>query len=141
MVKIENENALLAVDVEALRAALFKKTALLSELEKRCISQERQLEETLRDIANSERIISKKTGEVDKLNKKLEKLITKNADGMEMGPLERELYELEKQIKVEKEEIHTLQEEWLKRQDDLVKLSATRDYLMEKCELLRKGEV
>lgn len=75
--KVENENSLLAVDVEHLRSSLFKKTSSLSELEKRCIAQEKVLEEQLRDIVQSERIIAKKTTEVEKLNKKLEKFITK----------------------------------------------------------------
>ncbi|XP_035712934.1 coiled-coil domain-containing protein 40 [Folsomia candida] len=135
--KVENENSLLAVDVEHLRSSLFKKTSSLSELEKRCIAQEKVLEEQLRDIVQSERIIAKKTTEVEKLNKKLEKFITKE-DGVEMGPLEREIRNLEKQIQTEKDEVNQLQEDWLKRQDDLVRLSNQRDYLLHQNELLRK---
>lgn len=59
--------------------------------------------------------------------------------GVEMGPLEREIRNLEKQIQTEKDEVNQLQEDWLKRQDDLVRLSNQRDYLLHQNELLRKG--
>jgi chromosome segregation ATPase len=75
VVKVENEKSLLAVDVENLRAELFKKSSTLSELDKRCNSQEKLLLDQLKDIQQSERLIVKKTGEVQKLNAKLQKLV------------------------------------------------------------------
>ncbi len=56
-----------------------------------------------------------------------------------MGPLELEIHELEQRIKVEKSELSLLQTEWLKRQDDLVKLSNQRDHILHQSDLLRKG--
>lgn len=73
--KVENENSELAVEVEKLRAELFKKTSMLSELEKRCTAQEKVLEEQLKDIQQSDRVIRRKTAEVEKLTRKLNKTI------------------------------------------------------------------
>jgi uncharacterized coiled-coil protein SlyX len=74
--RVENENSLLAVEVERLRAELFRKTSHQSELDKRVAEQEKILQEQMKDILQSERVIQRKTGEVEKLNRKLEKLIS-----------------------------------------------------------------
>jgi len=78
--RVENENSLLAVEVERLRADLFRKTSLLNELESRVSAQEKVLAEQAKDIAQSERIIQRKTAEVEKLNRKLEKLLHQQGD-------------------------------------------------------------
>jgi len=56
-----------------------------------------------------------------------------------MSPMEREVTDLERQMASERAAVVQLQEDWLKRQDELVKLTTKRDTIIEKNELLRKG--
>jgi chromosome segregation ATPase len=60
------------------------------------------------------------------------------AGGAEVGPLEREIDDLERQLVAERDEVNRLQGEWLKRQDDLVRLTTQRDSVLLQNELLRK---
>ncbi|CAL8074418.1 unnamed protein product [Orchesella dallaii] len=135
--KTENEMAQLTIDVERLRGDLLRKQGHVDELEKKLAKKEKILHDQLRDIKQSERIIQKKTGEIEHLNKKVQKLI-RNQGGIEMGPLEQEMVELQRQIQQEKGNVVQLQEDWLKRQDSLVQLTSQRDAIIHQNEMLRK---
>lgn len=73
--KVENDNSLLAIQVEQLRLELFKKSNLLNEFEKRYEEQEKKVKEVEKDVVQSERIIQRKTQDIDRLNKKIAKVI------------------------------------------------------------------
>jgi len=65
-------------------------------------------------------------------------IILFTSGGVELGPVEVEIVDLEKQLTATKEEVNRLQAEWLKRQDDLVRLTNQRDSVLHQSELLRK---
>jgi hypothetical protein len=60
--------------------------------------------------------------------------------GVETGPLEKEIEELERQISTHRSICVELQENWLKLQDDLVSLTQRRDEILAENDLIRKGE-
>lgn len=62
------------------------------------------------------------------MNKKLESLREK-AGGVELGPLELEVLNLQKSITQIEKEIFELEQTWLKGQNELVRLTTEKDVL------------
>lgn len=73
-------------------------------------------------------LIEQKQNQIDLMNKKLESLKEK-AGGIELGPLELEVLNLQKSIQQTEKEIFDLEQTWLKGQNELVHLTNEKDTL------------
>jgi len=73
--KVENDMVCMTVEVEKLRGTYLEKKQTLDELEKKLAAQDKILHEQTKDMKQSERMINRKTREVELLSKKLKKLI------------------------------------------------------------------
>lgn len=73
-------------------------------------------------------LIEQKQNQIDLMNKKLESLKEK-AGGIELGPYELEILNLQKLITQTGKEIFDLEQTWLKEQNDLVYLTTEKDSL------------
>ncbi|CAG7836266.1 unnamed protein product [Allacma fusca] len=135
--KVENDMTRITVQVERLRGELLNKEMLLQELEKKLTEQEKVLADQAAEIKDVERMIQRKTAEVLRLNKKLQKLVDEQG-GKETTPLEKELEELERKIQDETDACTELQQQWLRQQEDLVTLTAKRDDVLKENDLIRK---
>ncbi|CAF3574991.1 unnamed protein product [Adineta steineri] len=73
-------------------------------------------------------LIEQKQNQIDLMNKKLEHLKEK-AGGVELGPLEIEVLNLQKSIAQTAKEIFELEQTWLRGQNELVRLTNEKDVL------------
>ncbi|NXX28501.1 CCD40 protein, partial [Nicator chloris] len=78
------------------------------------------------EIEKSRLVADKKGGIICLYNKKLEMLLAQQG-GQELGPLEIEINQLNKQIEECNSEVMTLQKYWLNEQKELVKLTRERE--------------
>jgi chromosome segregation ATPase len=67
-------------------------------------------------------LLSKKAAEIDALNKKYDQM-TAGSEDSNMGPLEATIYNLTKSIQLKEHECLTLQQYWLRAQNELVAMS------------------
>ncbi|RMB95221.1 hypothetical protein DUI87_28208 [Hirundo rustica rustica] len=89
------------------------------------------------EIAKSRLLADKKGGIICLYNKKLEMLLAQQG-GQELGPLEIEINQLNKQIEECNAEAMTLQKYWLNEQKELVKLTGEREEQITSLETLQK---
>ncbi|NXW71168.1 CCD40 protein, partial [Hirundo rustica] len=89
------------------------------------------------EIAKSRLLADKKGGIICLYNKKLEMLLPQQG-GQELGPLEIEINQLNKQIEECNAEAMTLQKYWLNEQKELVKLTGEREEQITSLETLQK---
>jgi len=75
--------------------------------------------------------IEKKMYRVDRLNKKYEKMIESAGGEENLGPLENTIKQLNKETDAMLEECKEMEREWLKKQTDLVQVTADNDSLTE----------
>jgi len=73
-------------------------------------------------------LIEQKQNQIDLMNKRLESLKEK-AGGVELGPLELEVVNLQKSITQVGKEIFDLEQTWLREQNELVYLTNEKDTL------------
>lgn len=76
--------------------------------------------------------VEKKMYRTDRLNKKYEKMVESSGGEENLGPLENTIKNLEKEIDAVGEECKELEREWLRKQTEMVTLSADCDQLGEK---------
>lgn len=81
-------------------------------------------------------LIEQKQNQIDLMNKKLESLKEK-AGGVELGPFELEIVNLQKSITQIGKEIFDLEQTWLKEQNELVHLTTEKDSLEKETEAMR----
>ena len=128
MSKVENDIA----------RACLEKTYLstnIKELEKQSKEYDDQIMERNNIITRSEQeikrrviLIEQKQNQIDLMNKKLDNLKEK-AGGVELGPLELEVLNLQKSITEIGKEIFNLEQTWLRGQNELVHLTNEKDVL------------
>ncbi len=116
----------------------MEKTYLISsikQLEKESKEYNEQILEKNSVITRSEQeikrrvlLIEQKQNQIDLMNKKLESLKEK-AGGVELGPLELEVVNLQKSITQVGKEIFDLEQMWLREQNELVYLTNQKDAL------------
>jgi hypothetical protein len=116
----------------------LEKTYLISsikQLEKESKEYNEQILEKNSVITRSEQeikrrvlLIEQKQNQIDLMNKKLESLKEK-AGGVELGPLELEVVNLQKSITQVGKEIFDLEQMWLREQNELVYLTNQKDAL------------
>lgn len=81
-------------------------------------------------------LIEQKQNQIDLMNKKLESLKEK-AGGIELGPFELEIVNLQKSITQIGKEIFDLEQTWLKEQNELVHLTTEKDSLEKDTDAMR----
>lgn len=81
-------------------------------------------------------LIEQKQNQIDLMNKKLESLKEK-AGGIELGPLELEVLNLQKSIAQIGKDIFDLEQTWLKGQNELVHLTTEKDSLEKENEAMK----
>ncbi|CAF3005727.1 unnamed protein product [Rotaria sp. Silwood2] len=133
----EVERNLSKVENDIARARL-EKTYLITNIKQLEIQSKEYNEQILEKnqiITRSEQeikrrilLIEQKQNQIDLMNKKLENLKEK-AGGIELGPLELEILNLQKSITQVGKEIFDLEQAWLKGQNELVHLTNEKDML------------
>ncbi|CAF3673216.1 unnamed protein product [Rotaria sp. Silwood1] len=133
----EIERNLSKVENDIARARL-EKTYLITNIKQLEIQSKEYNEQILEKnqiITRSEQeikrrvlLIEQKQNQIDLMNKKLENLKEK-AGGIELGPLEVEILNLQKSITQIGKEIFDLEQIWLKGQNELVHLTNEKDLL------------
>ncbi|CAF0990364.1 unnamed protein product [Rotaria sordida] len=133
----EFERNLSKVENDIARARL-EKTYLITNIKQLEIQSKEYNEQILEKnqiITRSEQeikrrvlLIEQKQNQIDLMNKKLENLKEK-AGGIELGPLELEILNLQKSITQIGKEIFDLEQAWLKGQNELVHLTNEQDML------------
>ena len=81
-------------------------------------------------------LIEQKQNQIDLMNKRLESLKEK-AGGIELGPFELEIVNLQKSITQIGKEIFDLEQTWLKEQNELVHLTTEKESLVKETESMR----
>lgn len=81
-------------------------------------------------------LIEQKQNQIDLMNKKLESLKEK-AGGIELGPLELEVLNLQKSIAQTSKDIFDLEQTWLKEQNELVRLTNDKDQLEKETDAMK----
>jgi hypothetical protein len=81
-------------------------------------------------------LIEQKQNQIDLMNKKLESLKEK-AGGIELGPLELEVLNLQKSITQTGKDIFDLEQTWLKGQNELVHLTNEKDSLEKETDAMK----
>ena len=81
-------------------------------------------------------LIEQKQNQIDLMNKKLESLKEK-AGGIELGPLELEVLNLQKSIAQTSKDIFDLEQTWLKEQNELVRLTNEKDQLEKETDAMK----
>ncbi len=130
----EIENSISRVEVDKLNLVIVNDqlketldTTVKEVREKEALASKYQLEIRQR---NDE--IEKKMYRVDRLNKKYEKMVESAGGEENLGPLENTIKNLNKEIENVTNECKELEREWLKRQTEMVTMSAECDALSEK---------
>ena len=141
----EIERNLSKVENDIARARLEKAYLItnIKQLEIQSKEYNDQIQEKNQIINRSEQeikrrviLIEQKQNQIDLMNKKLESLKEK-AGGIELGPFELEIVNLQKSITQIGKEIFDLEQTWLKEQNELVHLTTEKDSLEKDTEAMR----
>lgn len=115
----------------------------IKELENQSREYNEQIGEKNQIITRSEQeikrrviLIEQKQNQIDLMNKKLESLKEK-AGGVELGPLELEIVNLQKSIGQTSKEIFDLEQTWLREQNELVRLTTEKDQLEKETDAMK----
>ena len=130
---------------EIARARLEKTylTTNIKQLEVQSKEYNEQIVEKNQIISRSEQeikrrvlLIEQKQNQIDLMNKKLESLREK-AGGVELGPLELEVLNLQKSITQIGRDIFDLEQTWLREQNELVRLTNEKDVLEQETDAMK----
>ncbi|KAM4761927.1 coiled-coil domain-containing protein 40 isoform 1-T1 [Cyanocitta cristata] len=135
--KVENDVAQIILNATntSCRLAVHEKT--LCEVDKEIKNMNELIACQESEIAKSRLLADKKGGIICLYNKKLEMLLAQQG-GQELGPLELEINQLNKEIEECSSEVMTLQKHWLNEQKELVKLTRERDEQITSLDMLQK---
>ncbi|XP_014742925.1 PREDICTED: coiled-coil domain-containing protein 40 [Sturnus vulgaris] len=124
--KVENDVAQIILNATntSCRVAVHQKT--LCEVDKEIKNVNELIACQENEIAKSRLLTDRKGGIICLFNKKLEILLAQQG-GQELGPLEIEISQLNKQIEDCNSEAMTLQKYWLNEQKELIKLTQERE--------------
>ncbi|NXK65393.1 CCD40 protein, partial [Sylvietta virens] len=124
--KVENDVAHIILNATNTSCRLTVHQKTLCEVENEIKSMNEQIACQENEIAKSRLLTDKKGGIICLYNQKLEMLLAQQG-GQELGPLEIEINQLNKQIEECNSEAMTLQKYWLNEQKELVKLTRERE--------------
>ncbi|NXO78070.1 CCD40 protein, partial [Sitta europaea] len=124
--KVENDVAQIILNVTNTSCRLTVHQKTLCEVDKDIKNMNELIACQENEIAKSRLLADKKGGIICLYNKKLEMLLAQQG-GQELGPLEIEMNQLNKQIAECSSEVMTLQKSWLNEQKELVRLTRERE--------------
>ncbi|NWV54796.1 CCD40 protein, partial [Daphoenositta chrysoptera] len=135
--KVENDVAQIILNATntSCRLAVHEKT--LREVDKEIKNMNELIACQESEIAKSRLLADKKGGVICLYNKRLEMLLAQQG-GQELGPLELEINQLNKEIEECSSEVMTLQKHWLNEQKELVKLTQEREEQISSLDTLQK---
>ncbi|NXD29548.1 CCD40 protein, partial [Spelaeornis formosus] len=135
--KVENDVAQIILNATntSCRVTVHQKT--LCEVDKEIKNMNELITCQENEIAKSRLLADKKGGIICLYNKKLEMLLAQQG-GQELGPLEIEINQLNKQIEECSSEAMALQKYWLHEQKELVKLTREREEGISSLDTLQK---
>ncbi|NXO71942.1 CCD40 protein, partial [Phainopepla nitens] len=124
--KVENDVAQIILNATNTSCRLTVHQKTLCEVDKEIKNMNEQIACQESEIAKSRLLTDRKGGIICLYNKRLEMLLAQQG-GQELGPLEVEISQLNKQIEECNSEAMTLQKHWLNEQKELVKLTQERE--------------
>ncbi|NXU35919.1 CCD40 protein, partial [Drymodes brunneopygia] len=135
--KVENDVAQIILHATNTSCRLTVHEKTLCEVEKEIKNMNGLIAGQENEIAKSRLLAEKKGGIICLYNKKLEMLLAQQG-GQELGPLEIEINQLNKQIEECSSEEMALQKYWLNEQKELVKLTREREEQINSLDSLQK---
>ncbi|NWV42285.1 CCD40 protein, partial [Grantiella picta] len=135
--KVENDVAQIILNATNISCRLTVHQKALSEVDKEIKNVNELIACQENEIAKSRLQAEKKGGIICLYNKKLEMLLSQQG-GKELGPLEIEINQLNKEIEECSSEVMTLQKSWLSEQKELVKLTREREEQITSVDTLQK---
>ncbi|NXC63569.1 CCD40 protein, partial [Aleadryas rufinucha] len=135
--KVENDVAQIILNATNTSCRLTVHEKTLSEVDKEIKNMNELIACQENEIAKSRLLADKKGGIICLYNKKLEMLLAQQG-GQELGPLELEINQLNKEIEECSSEVMTLQKHWLNEQKELVKLTREREEQITSLDMLQK---
>ncbi|NXS86263.1 CCD40 protein, partial [Erpornis zantholeuca] len=135
--KVENDVAQIILNATNTSCRLTVHEKTLCEVDKEIKAMNELITCQESEIAKSRLLADKKGGVICLYNKKLEMLLAQQG-GQELGPLEIEINQLNKEIEECSSDVMTLQKHWLNEQKELVKLTRERDEQKSSLDTLEK---
>ncbi|NXU14799.1 CCD40 protein, partial [Pardalotus punctatus] len=135
--KVENDVAQIILNTTNTSCRLTVHQKTLCEVDKEIKNMNELIACQESEIAKSRLLAEKKGGVICLYNKKLEMLLAQQG-GKELGPLEIEINQLNKEIEECSSEVMTLQKYWLNEQKELVKLTREREEQITSLDTLQK---
>ncbi|NWT15216.1 CCD40 protein, partial [Vireo altiloquus] len=135
--KVENDVAQIILNATNTSCRLTVHEKTLCEVDKEIKTMNELIACQESEIAKSRLLTDKKGGVICLYNKKLEMLLAQQG-GQELGPLELEINQLNKEIEECNSEAMTLQKQWLSEQKELVRLTQERDEQKNSLDTLEK---
>lgn len=124
--EVENLIAEAVLETVNVRTRVDRLKKVLGELDFQVEAQNNIISKSEMEIVKRNATIERKQNQVDIMNKKLNQMID-SAGGVELGPLEIQINSLQKSIESRNQEIMELQQQWLRQQTELVRLSQTKE--------------
>ncbi|NWV75040.1 CCD40 protein, partial [Dasyornis broadbenti] len=135
--KVENDVAQIILNATNISCGLTVHQKTLCEVDKEIKKMNEMIACQESEIAKSRLLADKKGGVICLYNKKLEMLLAQQG-GQELGPLEIEINQLNKEIEERSSEVVTLHKYWLNEQKELVKLTREREEQITSLDMLQK---
>ncbi|NXT64231.1 CCD40 protein, partial [Chaetops frenatus] len=135
--KVENDVAQIILNATNTCCRLTVHQKTLCEVDKEIKNMNELIACQENEIAKSRLLADKKGGIICLYNKKLEMLLAQQG-GQELGPLEIEIKQLNRQIEECNSEVMTLRKYWLNEQKELVKLTREREEHITSLDTLQK---
>ncbi|NXB73429.1 CCD40 protein, partial [Donacobius atricapilla] len=135
--KVENDVAQIILNTTNTSCRLTVHQKTLCEVDSEIKNMNEMITCQENEIAKSRLLADKKGGIICLYNKKLEMLLAQQG-GQELGPLEIEINQLNRQVEECNSEVMTLQKYWLSEQKELVKLTREREEQITSLDTLQK---
>ncbi|CAF3321028.1 unnamed protein product [Rotaria socialis] len=126
--KVENDIARARLEKTYLITNIRQLDSQAKEYHEQIVEKNQIITRSEQEIKRRVLLIEQKQNQIDLMNKRLENLKEK-AGGIELGPLELEVLNLQKSIAQVGREIFDLEQTWLKGQNELVHLTTEKDAL------------
>ncbi|CAH8869851.1 unnamed protein product [Trichobilharzia szidati] len=137
IVQMENQIAKDELCIAHKKASNIQLQERVNDLEKEIDNSNLLITKLETEIHHANVAVERKQGNIDILNKKLERLI-RESGGQEVGPLDAQINNLNKAITSKQDEIGELEQQWLKEQNELVININERDKLSESATRISK---
>ena len=134
--KVQNDIARARLEKTYLITNIKQLEAQAKEYNEQIVEKNQIITRSEQEIKRRVILIEQKQNQIDLMNKKLENLREK-AGGIELGPLELEVLNLQKSITQIGKEIFDLEQTWLKEQNELVRLTNEKDVLEKETDAMK----